>query len=345
MTRIGDVSQVGGTRSYRIDGGPGDGLQVVEVDTGSGFRFTVVPGRALDISGAWYKGIPLAFRTPTGEVQGARYEPEGLNWLRTAALGLLVTCGLENVGDPGEDELGAHGLHGRLSNLAASNMQADGVWRGDEYELVVRGRVRQAALFGENLELERRISTFLGASELRIRDQVTNLGHRTEPLLVLYHMNPGYPVLADGARLHVRSRSRRPYDEHSAAGEPQWNIYPGPTKDWVQQVWIHDVADDADGTVRAALVNRTFGDGIGLAFTWNKRQLPYLNQWKHTALGEYVTGIEPGNATVLGRVRNRMDGTLQTLEPGETATFELSIAVLDGASAIDAFVEQMGAEP
>ena len=75
MTRVGDVSQVGGARSYRIDGGPGDGLQVVEVDTGSGFRFMVVPGRALDISGAWYKGIPLAFRTPTGEVQGARYEP------------------------------------------------------------------------------------------------------------------------------------------------------------------------------------------------------------------------------------------------------------------------------
>ena len=101
---------------------------------------------------------------------------------------------------------------------------------------------------------------------------------------------------------------------------------------------------DADGTVRAAVVNRAFGDGLGLAFTWNKRQLPYLNQWKHTALGEYVTGIEPGNATVLGRVQNRADGTLQSLEPGETATFDLAIAVLDGAAAIDAFVARIGEE-
>ena len=51
MERIGDISQVGGVRSYRIDGGPGDGLAIVQLDTGAGLRFTVVPGRALDISG------------------------------------------------------------------------------------------------------------------------------------------------------------------------------------------------------------------------------------------------------------------------------------------------------
>ena len=56
-----------------------------------------------------------------------------------------------------------------------------------------------------------------------------------------------------------------------------------------------------------------------------------------------MTGIEPGNCTVLGRSRNRADGNLQALEPGETAAFDVSIDVLDGADAIDAFLARVGA--
>ncbi|MBM4435701.1 MAG: aldose 1-epimerase family protein [Actinobacteria bacterium] len=343
MARVGDISQIGGVRSSRLDGGAGDGLPVVDVDTGSGFRFTVVPGRALDISGAWYKGVPLGFRTPTGDVQGARFEPADQGWLRSNVLGLLVTCGLDNIGNPGADESGPHGLHGRLSNLAASNVLAEGAWVGDEYELSVQGRVRQAALFAENLELKRRITTRLGSSELRLHDEVTNLGHRPEPMLIMYHMNTGYPIIDQGARLHVRSRSRRPWNEHSARTEAQWAEHAGPTAGWQPQVWVHDLEAAPDGTVHAALVNRAFVDGIGLEFVWNKRQLPYLNHWRQLGLGEYVTGIEPGNGTVLGRVQNRLDGTLPVLPPGATATFDLGIRVLDGAEAIDAAIARAGA--
>ena len=179
MERVGDLSQVGGVREYRLDGGSGDGVEAVDLDTGSGLRFTVLPGRALDISGAWYRGIPLAFRTPTGDVQGARYEPGGQGWIRTTVLGLLVTGGLTNAGDPvdDDDENGAEGLHGRLSNLGATNVWADGAWEGDDYRMWVQGRVRQALLYGENLELVRRIETALGSSTIEIHDTVTNLGH------------------------------------------------------------------------------------------------------------------------------------------------------------------------
>ncbi len=338
MERIGDISQVGGVRSYRIDGGPGDGLAIVQLDTGAGLRFTVVPGRALDISGAWYKDIPIGYRTPTGEVDGARYEPEGQGWIRTTVLGLLVTGGLDNVGNPTSEDDEVFGLHGRISNLAASNVYADGEWRNDEYIMWVQGRVRQAALFGENLELKRRISASLGSTSLFIHDEVTNLGVRPEPAMILYHLNPGYPILDDGSRLHVRSRSRRPYDDHAAALESGWDTYGPPDREWQQAVWIHDVEPDFDGRVRAALVNRSFGDGVGLGVTYRKEQLPYLNQWKMTGAGAYVTGIEPGNCTVLGRETNRADGTLQVLEPGETAEFDVEITMLYGSGAIDAFI-------
>ena len=342
MARVGDVSQIGGVRAYRVDGGSGDGVPVVDVTTGSGLRFTVVPGRALDISAAWFGDIPLAYRSAVGEVQGARYEPPGQGWLHTAVLGLLVTGGLDSIGEP-SDEDGAHyGLHGRLSNLAATGVSADGEWRADEYELWVEGRVRQASVLGENLELKRRISTSLGATSLTIHDEVTNHGRRPEVMSILYHVNPGYPVLDEGARLHLRSRSRRPMDDHAAAHESDWSVYREPVEGWVHQVYIHDVEAADDGQVNVALVNRGFRDGIGLGLTYDKRQLPFLNQWKNTKAGEYVTGIEPANATVLGRARDRADGTLQTLEPGETASFDLTVSVLAGADAIDQFLSRIG---
>ena len=327
MRRIGDISQIGGVRSYRLDGGSGDGLPVVQVDTGAGLRFNVVPGRALDITGAWYNDVPLGYRTPTGEVDGARCEPEDQGWIRTAVLGLLVTGGLDNVGNPAVEDDQIFGLHGPLSNLAASNVYADGEWNGDEYEMWVQGRVRQAALFGENLELKRRISTSLGATSLLIHDEVTNLGARPEPALVLYHLNPGYPILDEGSQLHVRSQSRRPYDDHAASLQDDWQNYAN---------------QGTSSQRRVALINRAFGEGIGLGIGYRKDQLPYLNQWKMTGVGEYVTGIEPANCTVLGREQNRADNTMHTLQPGETVEFEVELSVLEGSKAIDKFIAPIG---
>ena len=343
MRRVGDISQIGGVRQYRLDGGMGDTVPAVDLDTGSGLRFTVLPSRGLDISGAWYRGTPLAYRTPTGDVHGGRYEPEGQEWIRTTVLGLLVTGGLTNAGDPVNDENGAEGLHGRVSNLAASNVWADGAWDGDDYHMWIRGRVRQAILYGENLELVRRIETSLGSKAIEIHDEVTNLGHRSQHMMILYHMNPGHPLLDEGARFHVNSTTHQFHDEYPGANPEGWEIYKGPSPDWQVQVIFHDVKAESDGTVRAAFVNRGLGDGLGLGFTWNKRQLPILNHWKNTTPGDYVTGIEPGNCTVAGRTRNRADGRLRILEPGETQCFDVRIEVLDGADEIDPFVALVGA--
>ena len=41
-------------------------------------------------------------------------------------------------------------------------------------------------------------------------------------------------------------------------------------------------------------------------------------QWKQLGMGEYVCGIEPGNAFVGGRKEERENGTLKYVEPGES---------------------------
>jgi hypothetical protein len=67
-----------------------------------------------------------------------------------------------------------------------------------------------------------------------------------------------------------------------------------------------------------------------------------LNQWQHFHRGTYVTGIEPGNVSMLGRAWNRRHGYLQHIEPGEVREFHLEIGVLQGASEITAFEETVG---
>src|SRR5438105_15441873 len=63
LRRVGNLDQVAGTRRLRFEEGPEDGVGAVEVRTGGGLRYTVLPSRALDISAAECEGLPIAWRT------------------------------------------------------------------------------------------------------------------------------------------------------------------------------------------------------------------------------------------------------------------------------------------
>src|SRR5438105_14321045 len=100
LERVGDVSQLGGARLVKLMDGPEDGVLAAELRTGSGLVFTVLPGRGMDIGFAEYRGVPLCWRSSTGEVAAARYEPQGEGWLRGFSGGLMATCGLGTAGWP-----------------------------------------------------------------------------------------------------------------------------------------------------------------------------------------------------------------------------------------------------
>ncbi|HEU4753206.1 MAG TPA: DUF4432 family protein, partial [Armatimonadota bacterium] len=161
--RVGDLLQIGGVRLVELADGKERGLRAAQFRTGSGFGFTVLIDRGLDISHADWSGRPLNWRSLTEDAHPAYFEPEGLGWLRTFYGGLLVTCGLNWAGAPCHDphagpaRLGPRdlGLHGRISHIPAKNVWADGAWEGDEYRMWVRGRCQEGLVFGENLVLER----------------------------------------------------------------------------------------------------------------------------------------------------------------------------------------------
>ena len=330
LARVGDLSQVGGVKLCQWDDGVERGLRVAEVRTGSGLEFTVLLDRGLDLGPASYRGIPLAWLSPAGFAHPAFYEPEGAGWLRTFGGGLMTGCGLTSLGAPCEDEGEALGVHGRLSHLPARHVQADEVWTGDAASVYrgafrVTGDLRQARIFGENLRLTRRITAWLGESRIAIHDTVENLADTRSPLMILYHINLGFPLLDEDATLVAPPHPVKPRDADAEPGIADWMHFQDPTPGYREQVFNHDLASDAGGWAAMKLVNPRLG--IAVSVRHRKRTLPNLVQWKMMGQGAYVLGLEPSNCDTLGRANERARGTLQFIEPGERREFEVEILV------------------
>ena len=327
LNRVGQMDQIAGIRLVEASEGRARGCRLLDVWTGTGLRFQVNADRALDLSYCEYQGLPLAWRSPAGDVHPSYYEPEGLGWLRSFAGGLLTTCGLDQFGWPSEDGGTALGLHGRISNIPANQVNHRAYWNGDHYQLEISAEIRQAALFSENLWLRRQITTGLGSNCIRIEDVVTNEGFEPSPHMLLYHFNLGFPLLSEHSRLHLKSEETLPRDEAARPGLAEWHSFQVPTPGYRDQVFIHRPIADAAGTATVELHNPKIG--IGLRWTYATENLPYLMEWKVMAAGAYVVGIEPANCNGLGgRADTRAKGWLPVLESGESRAYQIDLEVI-----------------
>ncbi len=338
LTHVGDISQVARAKPYRLVEGHEDGVLAVDVTTGSGLDFTVLASRGLDISSAHYNGRSLAWRSATGDQHPAFFEPEGRAWLRSFYGGLVLTCGISWMGAACMDEGEPLGIHGRISNTPATNVHWEGTWDGDDYILSVSGKMREAIVFGENIQLTRRIWARLGENRFYIDDVVENLGYQRSPHMILYHINIGFPAVDDNARLISPSQTVTPRDADAEENKANYNRLQPPTKDYREKAYFHEMHANADGNVTTAIVNPDCdgGRGFGVYATYTKAELPYFCEWKMMDQGTYVVGMEPGNALVLGRAEERKAGRLQFLEPGERRAYHLEIGVVEGAEQIAA---------
>lgn len=352
LERVGDIDQVAGITRLVHDEGPERGVELLRFRTGSGLDFDVLPGRGLDLAHASFQGVPLAWISATGIPHSRHFEPAGLGWLRSFFGGLVTTCGLLNAGNPGRDpdhdmltagigtedsEVVKLGLHGRVNNTPARNVAADCHWDGDDYLLTAFGRVREAIVFGENVELTRRILAIAGESSIQIHDEVTNRGHDTMPHMMLYHINLGWPVVSSTSELVVSGSRVEPRDANAAPGIGRCHEFCEPRPTYPEEVYYHGLDPDGDGFCQAGVINRELFGGFGVGVTYAGASLPELVQWKFQKRGTYVCGIEPANCRVTGRADEREAGRLKFIEPGQTITYDLLISVLDGAQACDAF--------
>ncbi|MCH2202242.1 MAG: aldose 1-epimerase family protein [Fuerstiella sp.] len=333
----GDMSQLAYARRSELIEGNERGAGLIDVFNASGLSFSLLPGRALDIASASYKGMSLGFRSNTGDVGPAFYEPDGFGWLRGFFGGLLATCGMTFVGHPEvdkEEENEELGLHGRLSYIPAKQVRARSVWEEDDYVIEVTGTMRESVVFGTDLLMSRQIRTVLGQRSIQIHDRVENLAASPSPLMILYHMNPGFPVLDTGSRFLIRSEKSTAWNDDREVGpeayEKVGQLHDQPHDD----VYVHRPVPDDSGMVEAALVNDALG--LGIDFHFSAKEMPLLTQWQHFSRGTFVTGIEAGNCSPLGRAWTRKNGYLENIDPGQVRDFHMQIGVLDGETEIAA---------
>ena len=329
LRSIGSMDQVGGIKLFELSDGIERGVRIALMKTGE-LSLLIAVDRCLDIANAEYRGIPFGWISPTGIVSPYFFEPEKFGWLRGFFAGLLTTCGLTYMGAPTIDQGEELGLHGRISYSPAKLNSVGGRWDGDEYVIWIEGEIREVKALELNLVLKRRIESRLGEKKIRIFDEVTNEGWVEQPLMIMYHINIGFPIIADGSRFISTSRLYVPRDEEARKDAEKYDQIHGPIKGYKEKVYFHDLAVDEDGYAYAAVINKSLLDGIGVYVRFKKNQLNRFIEWKMLGEGAYVFGMEPANALVMGRDEERSWGTLQYIAPQEHRKFELEIGVIVG---------------
>lgn len=332
--RVGHASQLGGLKAYTLTEGKAAGIRAVDFRTTVGLEFTVLLDRAMDISEARYQGLSLCYRCPAGDAAPAYYDKQGLEWLWTFFGGLLITCGLSQAGASNTDGTEELGLHGRISTIPAERVSLSERWEGDTLWLEVSGVMREARLFGPNVELHRTISARGDGAGLRLCDHIINVGARPSPAMLLYHINLGFPLLDECAELVLPCIGMDPRDAEAEAGKEQWATMHAPVTGYAEKVYFHRMKADADGNVTAALINQKLRNGFGLRLRYRQAELPWFTEWKMLGDREFVLGMEPGNCRPVGRAATRAAGELVELPVGGEIRTGFEIDVVEGEAAL-----------
>jgi hypothetical protein len=256
--------------------------RVIDVRVEDGIEARILPDRGFDIGDAWFRGRRISWLSPLGETRWRG------DFASSFGGGLVVTCGMRNVGAPSE----GHPQHGTYSSLPAGNVRIDVL----EDRAVARARVVDAIVPGSTLEVDREIVLDGG---VRITDVTRNTGSASEGAPILYHCNLLWSAVETDADDVV------PRDEDAAAGDWRRLGPPGPERVY-----------ERIGATEAILTNETTRIRI-------RADLPRMWQWIHPSYG--VLGIEPANCSVLGRGHDRAEGRLPVLEPGQERTTTVNI--------------------
>lgn len=347
--RCGSLAQFAGVRLMCLEDGLERGIRMLEFRSGTGLRFTVLIDRAMDIADCEYRGQAIGWQSPTGFRHPGLHDYEGeggLGWLRSFS-GLMVTCGLDHIlfmyDAPADNyiygprQTAKQSIHGRVGTIPARLSGYGERWEGDRCVLWAECVVSQGAVFGEHLELYRRLEIEVGSNEIKLSDRVVNRGFYKTPHMLCYHINLGYPVLDDGSRYLAPIRdvvwAAHAGDDYEKQGVGYQRL-PAPQDGFHEQVWQHELGADGVGAVPVALVNDRIG--LGVQVTTQKDQFPCQYEWQNFQAGQYAFGIEPSTNHVLGQGAARERDELIWLNYGEERRYDTSFLVLDGPAEIAA---------
>lgn len=312
---IGHDSQLCGVEEVRLVGGKGDGMRLLQVRNATGLQMTICADRCADIYRLNFKGDNMGYFSPTGYVAPSYYDDKGNGWLKSFTAGFITTCGLTAVGSPCIDDGEELPLHGTVGNIPCERIW----WDEDEGNIYIHAHINDGAVFSRKLYLKRTITCGKVTNEIRITDTVENQGDTKTPLMLLYHMNMGYPLLSENSVVEIPSASVKPRNDHAAKDLDTWHKMLPPTPGFEEQCYFHSFENEG----KASIYNPDIHKGLTISF--DPKSLDYFTEWKMMGYRDYVLGLEPGNCYPDGRAVMRKEGTLKFLQPGESITYEVTV--------------------
>ncbi len=272
---LGDPRQHAAVRRIVLDDGPERGVRALAFSTGGGLDFWVLSDRGFDIGPLWWRGIQLGWLSPAGFPAPGLTErwDDGGRGIERGFSGMLLTCGLEHMRRP---EDGAP-LHGHLPYTPGRLLAYGEAWDAAPPMLSCEGEMIQYRLGGEGLRLRRRIEAPIGGNALTVHDTLENIGPEPQPIAVLYHVNPGYPLVREGTAVTLDGkRILGPlHPPESGNGPVEWH--------------------DAAGTGAVATVSAP-DCPVRLEIAWHTDTLPCLQTWRNLRPNVGILGIEPCTA-------------------------------------------------
>ncbi|MEO0454430.1 MAG: aldose 1-epimerase family protein [Verrucomicrobiota bacterium] len=324
-------------KSYVLQGGLQEGVQVVEVNNGK-FSYSILPTRGMGIWKGQCGDVTLGWDSPVADPVNPAFINEqdrgGLGWLK-GFNEWFVRCGINSMGAPGIDTVKDYSgnefevpltLHGKIANIPARFVELEIT----EKAIIVRGEVDETMMFGPCLRLNTEIRTEFGSGAMTISDTVTNLGNNPQEHEMLYHINYGATLLEEGARLVAPFHQVAPRDPRSTEGIDTYDEYGAPEVGFVEQAYLFKLAGKPDtGETMAMLRNAAGNQASLLRFTL--ADFPCFTLWKNTS-GEadgYVTGMEPATNYPNARRFEREKGRVIELAGGESRTTTIRIETLE----------------
>ena len=331
LKQLGNIDQIAGIRESQLLRGRGEQIHIAEVYNAAGLRFTVVPDRCMDLFDFSYKGVNLSFQSKNGLTSPQAYSPANGEFAEQWPGGMLVTCGLGNVGGH-SDEGGVFPTHGRISHVPAKNFGTQTRWENGDYVLRAQGEVHQSKMYSRHLSLQRTLETSLNSKSVKIHDVLTNFEAEDEPYMLLYHFNFGYPLLQADSCVEASKADLSPMNPLST----DYHHMMSPVDGRGEELYFRtNLGDRACGVI----YNERLELGAYVAF--DTKNLPNMVQWKMMKSHDYVLALEPCNTFGINRQEARAEGKLAVLPAYSSVENHLELGVLDGLTEIRQFIRNL----
>ncbi len=296
--KITNFAEVASLRRYTLSEGAGKGLDVLDCDNGK-IRFLLNLSKACDVMQLYHEGQNMSFISKNG------FTGREIPFLSRFEGGMLYSCGLDSVG--GRE---GYELHGMLHNTPAQLVHA----ACDENGILVEAIVRNTALFGRNIVLKRKIFAAIGGDTVSIEDTLVNEGYKCEDYCMLYHINVGYPMLDEGARIVGDVAEYRPRTPFSAECAGEMYRVGAPLPDIEETCYFMTL-----NTPEISIVNEKIGKSLTVSYSADT--LSCFVMWKSMVSGDYALGFEPATTELDGGF------TYRTLQPSAQTVHRICITV------------------